>query len=391
MKKIDYSYINDINKLEVVYNSIRCHTKHRQKILKFEIFYTSNMINIQDILKSKNYKHGKYNIFLITRPKARIIMSDSMTDKIINHLVSYYVLFPLLTPKLIETNVATRVDKGTKAGLFYIKKYVNSMKENHDKIYVLKCDISKYFYSIDHEILMNKLSKIIEDKDLLKLIYNIIDSTNASYINEDINNIINERKKQIYNSNISKKEKEIKIKELNKIPLYQFGKGLPIGNMSSQILAIFYMNDLDHFIKEKLRIKYYIRYMDDLVLLHHDKEYLKYCLKEIEKKVKELRLSLNNKTQIVEIHNGLTFLGHRIILKNQRLYLLMDNKNKKNINKAVNNLKDESVKTFLKERYNGYLKIGDKKGYVYNQIKKDKKNKSKDIPNDKLDKYTNIN
>ena len=112
----------------------------------------------------------------------------------------------------------------------------------------------------------------------------IIDSTNYTYLGETIKLLINNRKKYISKLDIFENEKNIKYDELDKIPLYDFNKGLPIGNMSSQIFAIFYLNDLDHFIKEKLRIKCYIRYMDDLILVHEDKEYLNYCLKQIEEK-----------------------------------------------------------------------------------------------------------
>jgi len=110
--KINYDDLLDFEKLEDVYHIIKCNSKHKEKILKYEIFYTSNTLNILELLKTKKYIHGKYNIFLINYPKCRIIMSENMNDKIINHLVSKYVLFPLIEPRLIPTNVATRKDKG---------------------------------------------------------------------------------------------------------------------------------------------------------------------------------------------------------------------------------------------------------------------------------------
>lgn len=140
--------------------------------------------------------------------------------------------------------------------------------------------------------------------------------------------------------------------------------------MSSQIFAIFYLNDLDHFIKEKLRIKCYIRYMDDLVLFHPDKEYLKYCLQEIEKKVKELKLSINSKTQIIEIHKGVTFLGYKFILKNNKVYMLMNSKAKKRINKKLKHINKKERKEYLRHRYNGYLAHGDTKGFIYSKYVK---------------------
>ena len=110
--------------------------------------------------------------------------------------------------------------------------------------------------------------------------------------------------------------KKLKIKELDKIPYYNVGKGIPIGNMSSQVFALIYLNDLDHFIKETLKIEYYIRYMDDFILIHHDKEYLRECLKILEEELKkEYKLMLNEKTQIINIKNGLDFLGFRFYIK----------------------------------------------------------------------------
>ena len=117
MKKIEYDYLLDIDKLNQVFKIIKKNTRHKTKILKFEIFYTSNIINVLEILKSKKYIHSKYNIFMIKEPKYRIIMSECMTDKIINHLISSYVLFPLLEKKLIDSNVATRTNMGTKMGI----------------------------------------------------------------------------------------------------------------------------------------------------------------------------------------------------------------------------------------------------------------------------------
>ena len=365
-----YDYLLDTYKIINIYDRIKSNCKHKDKIFNFEMFYMSYVIEVLEILKSKKYKHGKYNVFTILEPKCRIIMSESMRDKIVNHLVSHYILFPLIEPKLIETNVATRTDKGTKAGIYYMKKYINTLNLNYKKFYVLKCDISKFFYSIDHEVLLDMLKKIIHDKDVYNLVEEIINSTNYTYLGETIKGLINKRKNEISKLNISDNEKRIKYAELDRIPLYSYNKGLPIGNMSSQIFAIFYLNDLDHFIKEKLRIKCYIRYMDDLVLFHPDKEYLKYCLKEIEKKVHELKLSINSKTQLIEIHQGVTFLGYKFVLKNNKVYMLMNSKAKKRINKKLKKINKKERKEYLRQRYNGYLTHGNTKGFIHSKYSK---------------------
>ena len=341
-----YDYILDIKKIENSYLKIKKNAKHKEKILKYELFYSSNLINILNKLKNRNYEHGKYNIFIIKEPKIRVIMSENMEDKIINHLVSKFVLFPLIEPKLIDMNVATRENKGSNMGIAYFKKYINKLKNKYEKIYILKCDIHKYFYSIDHKILLQKIRKIIPDNDLYELVKNIIDSTDHEYIN-------NELKK------CEKKE------GINELPIYEKGKGLPIGNMTSQILAIFYLNDLDHYIKEKLKIKYYIRYMDDFILIHHSKEYLKYCKIKINEKIEEMKLKLNSKTQICEIHRGIVFLGYKFILKNKKLYVLLTSKFKRKINKRTKRVKN--IRMFLKERYNGYLKACNSNNFIFSK------------------------
>ena len=156
-----------------------------------------------------------------------------------------------------------------------------------------------------------------------------------------------------------------RIKELDRIPRYVRGKGLPIGNVTSQIMAIFYLNDLDHFIKEVLKIKFYVRYMDDFILFHPDRNYLKFCLGEIEKKLEELKLRLNDKTQIYEIHHGFPFLGYKFVLKEKRLKILLNGQTKRRIKKRIKYCKNHSVSNYtaIKASYKGYLKQSNVKGF----------------------------
>jgi len=295
MKRINniYNTIVDIKKIQYIYNKrIKLNTKNKVKLEKFENNYVSNMIYIKNILEEKIYNPGKYNIFIINEPKLRIIMSQNIIDKIINHVVTQYFLINIFDKSLINENIATRKNKGTHYGIKLLKKYLNELKGS--EFYILKFDISKYFFNIDHDIVKNIIRSKIKDKDVLNILDNIIDSTNQDYVNNDIN-ILKQKYLKKHNNYIN---------EINKLPIYNKGKGLPIGNMSSQFIAILYLNELDHFIKEKLKIKYYIRYMDDGILLHKDKSYLKYCLKEITKIINKYKLSLNSKTQIISIKQG---------------------------------------------------------------------------------------
>lgn len=362
---ISYNDIVSINKIKDVYDGIYKNTCHKAKLVRFELTKTSNIVKIYNTLNNKHYSHLKYNIFIIREPKYRIIMSELMYDKIVNHLISKYVLIPTLSRKLIEQNVATRTGKGSKEGIRYMKKYINSIKENYDNIYILKCDISKYFYNIDHEILINKFSYENFDKDILKILINIINSTDNDYINDLIDSSINRELSHLEDMNIS--DLELRKKQLYSLPRYRKGKGLPIGNETSQLLAIYYLNELDHYIKEQLHIKYYIRYMDDFILIHHDKEYLKKCLNLINKKLSSLKLSLNKKTQIYNLKSGVNFLGYKFMLKNKRLIILLNNQTRKKIKRKLKKSRKNNINFYKKSlaSYNGYFKVSTTNNFVY--------------------------
>ena len=144
----------------------------------------------------------------------------------------------------------------------------------------------------------------------MNIIKIILNSTNELYINETINKLKKVYVKKINKLKISEKEKMLKIVKIRNIPIYKPYKGLPIGNMTSQILAVFYLNDIDHFIKEKLHCKYYIRYMDDLVIIDNDFNKLKNVWREINNEIYKLKLEVNNKSNIYSLDNGFSFLGY---------------------------------------------------------------------------------
>ena len=129
---------------------------------------------------------GKYNIFFIKEPKLRLVMSQNMIDKLINHVVSKYFLVNVFESSLIDTNVATRVNKGSGYGILKLKEYIHNLSFKYNQFYYLKFDIKKYFFNIDHEILKKLLRKKIADRDALELLDRIIDSTDYDYINQRI-------------------------------------------------------------------------------------------------------------------------------------------------------------------------------------------------------------
>ena len=347
-----YNNICDISNIYNVYMDLRKSVKNKKEVLDFEINLHSKIFNISRELYNKKYKVGKYKIFFIREPKYRLIMSERFKDKLINHLVSRYIL-DVLDNSLISTNVATRKGKGGSYAFDKLIKYINELRKLEKKIYVLKIDINKYFYNIDHDILKEKLRRKIKDSDALDIIYKIIDSTNCKYINEDIERIKNEEIKKVANYSNS----DYLIKEIKNIPNYKFGKGLPIGNMTSQFLAIFYLSDLDYYIKEVLGYKYYIRYMDDLVILSFDKKKIINDFKLLKERIEKEKLNINNKSKIYCLDSGFSFLGYKFCLCNGRLLIRYNNSTIKRIRKSLRGKKKNNYSLYYKSirSYRGYF------------------------------------
>lgn len=263
-KKNLYENTYKMENILQAYNEVCRNTKNKRKVRNYRQYKCIYISRIYETLKNRSYEVGPYNVFTIYEPKQRRIVSQSLHDKVINHLVSRHILMPAVIPCLIDENIASRENMGTKKGQELLKKFHTKCKIKYGEYYLLKCDISKFFASIDQERLKEKVKRRIKDKDALDIVYKIIDSEE---------------------------------------------QGLGIGNMTSQILAIFYLNDLDHYIKEELKIKYYVRYQDDFILFHPSKEYLKECFKKIKKFLEKEKLTLNRKSRLYKNTNNFIFLG----------------------------------------------------------------------------------
>lgn len=275
-----YETMLNIEEIQRVYQQIQKNTCNKQKVYQWESIPFVLFYQVYSALESRKYYPGKYHTFVIYEPKKRIIQSQNMFDKLVNHLVSEKILIPAIDSCLIDTNVASRKGKGTSYARKKYFEYRNSMDRKYSEYFILKCDIHHFFASIDHDILKEQLRRKIKDKDAIMILDRIIDST---------------------------------------------VEGLPIGAMTSQILAIFYLNELDHFIKEELKIRYYIRYQDDFILIHESQEYLKYCLDVINLKVRDLKLQLNSKTRIYKNTENMNFIG---VKKNKKYTNLSRTKRK---------------------------------------------------------------
>lgn len=178
MKRKNNLYEN-IYKMENIlnaYNEVCKNTKNKRKVRNYKEYQCIYISRIYETLKNRKYEVGPYNVFTIYEPKERRIVSQSLHDKVINHLVSRHILMPSLLPCLIDQNIASRKNMGTKRGLEIVKDYHRICKVKYKEYYLLKCDISKYFASINQEILKEKLKKKIKDKEALEIVYKIIDS-----------------------------------------------------------------------------------------------------------------------------------------------------------------------------------------------------------------------
>lgn len=194
--------------------SIQRNCRNKKMVFDFKLNLNENLLNILKKLNESEYVFGKYRIFIIREPKYRIIMSENMPDKIVNHLVSTHILLPNLEKRLIATNVATRRGKGTKYGFDAIVKYINTLSLHKKEIYVLKIDMKKYFYNINHDILLDMLKRYITDSKSFNILIRIIDSTNLPYLNSEINRLKEKEIKWVNNLNISSRKKRLKLNKL---------------------------------------------------------------------------------------------------------------------------------------------------------------------------------
>ncbi len=328
----------NIKELFKVYDEeISKNTKNKNKIVRFEKNKMQNINYLIQKLKKGEYVIHHYNIFMICEPKFRIVMSLPIKDKIVNHYVTRTILEPKLTKYLDPRNIATRKMMGTDFGIKKIKYYLE-LNKKYESFYILKMDIQKYFYSIDHIVLKSLLQDKLSDFDF-QLISNIIDSTNMPMINKTI---LNQK------TTFSKKFPS-RVKEIQAVPIYEPGKGLPIGNMTSQFLSIFYLYQLDHFIVHDLKIKHFIRYMDDFIFIHPNPQYLK----EVRDKVigileKKYFLKVNQKkTKIVREKEGFSFLGYTFQVVNKKTILKVNRQTTQKIIKSIKKRKYEFQKGYI--------------------------------------------
>lgn len=241
----------------------------------------SNILSLHQDLVAKVYKHGDYFAFNISDPKPRNIHKASVRDRLLHHAV-YRVLYPFFDKTFIVDSYSCRVNKGTHRALRRFEYFARKVSRNHTKTcWVLRCDIRKFFASIDQKVLLGILGSYICDKDIVWLLTTVVQSFHSTEV----------------------------------------GKGLPLSNLTSQLFVNIYMNEFDQFVKHRLKAKYYIRYADDFVILSTNRGELTMIHQKVEDFLMErLNLSLHpNKVFIETFASGVDFLGwvhfpkHRVL------------------------------------------------------------------------------
>lgn len=267
--------------IRLAYQNASRGKRGREATAAFEISFPDNLIEIQDELSEKTYQPGAYTSFHIHEPKKRLISAAPFRDRVVHHALCN-ITVPYFEKLFIPDSYANQKWKGTHRALDRCTQFARRFK------YVLQCDVTQFFPSIDHAILRSTLEKMLPDRSVLWLIDNILESGQG---------VLSEEYEMVYFQNDD-------LFALNR------ARGLPIGNLTSQWWANCYLNPLDQFIKRELRCEGYVRYVDDFLLFGNNKNELMHWREKVLKRMQRLRLSLHEGSMYPKpVTEGISFLG----------------------------------------------------------------------------------
>ena len=295
--KVIYNDIISIENLCEAWCEFLREKKHKKDVADFSLNLMKNISALHEDLKNKTYKHGKYIAFSINDPKPRDIHKATVRDRLLHHAI-YRKVYPFFDTIFIADSYSCRNNKGTHRAMNRFRDFAYKVSKNHTRTcFVLKCDIRKFFASINHYVLLQILKERIEGEDIVWLLSQIVSSFDSGKV----------------------------------------GVGLPLGNLTSQLLVNIYMNEFDQFIKHKLKVKYYVRYADDFVVLSDSKKYLEDILESMTQFLEEkLCLQMHpDKVFIKTFASGVDFLGfvhfptHRVLrtVTKRRMFRKVNEKN----------------------------------------------------------------
>ncbi|MBI2066327.1 hypothetical protein HYT60_02395 [Candidatus Woesebacteria bacterium] len=310
-----YDDIISIENLFQAWEEFKKGKRSKKDVQIFERNLETNLFELHSKLKNKTYKHGSYKSFFVQDPKRRHIHKASVEDRVVHHLL-YKFLYELFDPTFVYDSYSCRLGKGTHKGVERLKTFSRKVSENYRRTcFCLKCDIKKFFASVDRKILKSLLNKRIKNENIFWLLEEVIDSFSSEA---------------------------------------EATKGIPLGNLTSQIFANIYLNELDQFVKHKLKIRYYIRYADDFVILSSSERCLNQYISSLEKFLaRELILELHpEKITVRKLDWGIDFLGYIIL----PYYVLPRTKTKRRIFKKLKEKAGSEVVGQSLQSYLGYLK-----------------------------------
>ncbi|MFA5386514.1 MAG: reverse transcriptase domain-containing protein [Candidatus Paceibacterota bacterium] len=319
-----FKKIVSLENLFSAWDKFRGDKQKKWDVCEFEWRLEENIFQLHRDLIDKKYKHGAYTSFYINDPKQRHIHKATVRDRVFHHAV-FSVLNPIFEPTFIAHSFSCRVGKGTHKGIEVLDRITKRVSCNSNKpCFALKCDIKKFFETIDHAILMTFLARRIKDSDAMWILEEIIESSKSEYSN-----------------------------------LFQ-AKGLPIGNLTSQLFANLYLNEFDQFIKHRLKIKNYVRYTDDFIIVSNNKSFLENLIEPIRKFLyDELDLKLHpKKVTIRKLHWGVDFLGYIVFQHHRLLRTKTKQRILRKLHKRVSEYKNGIIKKrTLEQSLQSYLGV----------------------------------
>ena len=304
--KIDEIKLHELT-LQAVFDAyFDCRKRKRNTMqsMNFEFDQEKNLFKLYQELKDGTYEIGRSICFVVTVPKPREVWAGAFRDRIVHHLI-YNAVKERFENRFIQDTFSCIPNRGTLAGAQRARDFAKRITRNYSKkAYYMKADISNYFNSINKVILLDIIRRYVREKWLMDLIEQVIN-------HDPRTNVFIKSKRELWD--ILPKHKSLFNAKIN--------KGLPIGNLTSQFFSNVYLNRIDQFVKHNLRIKYYCRYVDDMVLMHEDPKYLNYCYDKIDEFLRtHLDLVLNPKKKNMNlVSRGFDFVGH--VIKPNRIYL----------------------------------------------------------------------
>ena len=325
-----YKEIISFENLILAWHKARKGKTGKKYVLEFEQEIFCNLMALHYELKYQTYTPRPLKTFILRDPKTRKINKSDFRDRIVHHAI-VSILEPIFDKTFIYDSCANRVGKGNLFALKRFKQFVRKVSRNGKingwfnnnqiKGYCFKADIKHYFEEVNHSILMKIIERKIRDVKLAELINKI--NANFGMQGERVTSWTEDR------------------------------KGMPLGNLTSQFFANVYLNELDYFVKHKLKVKYYIRYVDDFIILHSSKRQLQEWKEQIDEFLKEkLKIKLHTqKSRIISLSNGIDFIGFRSFY----YYRLVRERNIRKMKKKVGKMRNCEISYWkLMESYQGW-------------------------------------